>query len=798
MSEKSYKKINIEPFYVGSANATISGDGSIQATAVLEDVIIINRNTNEILHTIQGDGSDVTTLRISPDGNKLAIVYLSQQLKLFNIQDGKFYKSYKLSAAAYISAVDKTSSLFSFGLTDGSVIVWDIEGSFITHNFKGHGSTISALSFYGDFNSKNWKISSGDIMGIVKVWDLVKRKCIFTSKEHNAAVRGVNFNSNGEMFISGGRDNLLMLYNTKNWKEIKSIPLESTIESTGFININNETYIYTGGEGCIMYLWDFKSESLFAKTKKPIETTEELSITEIIQLYENDKKLILVLSDQSILDLDLSIDLNKTNHLIPISRIMAGNHGTIADIRYVGPNKNLLALATNSPSLRIVDLYNAPLDMDIYEGHTDLLNMLDATVDGNWLATASKDNTARIWRFDENINKFKCYAVFDGHASSVTAVGLPRNIIDDYPKFIITASEDLTIKKWTIPKPQTNNIHDDSLPFIVKNSDYTRKAHDKMVHAIDISPNNDFLATASHDRTSKIWDLHAGETLHILRGHKRAVYDISFCHYDRLIATASGDQTVRIWNLEDASCIRSYEGSSNAIQRVEFLNKNQYIIGACADGLIKIWEVNSGECVNTLDNHDNRIWALIVKNNGEEFISADSDGSITIWQDNTDETNAEKELTRKKDIEKDQELRNCILHGNWVQAFKLALELDHPMRLYNVLKECIAKNDDPESKIGSFELEELIGQLEHDKILLLFKRIRDWNTNARLFEVAQKVIRIILDKCDLSKLYQIKGIMQYIDAIIPYSERHYNRFDGLIEQSYILDYVSRKMDELSA
>lgn len=792
MSERSYKKINIEPFYVGSANATISGNGSIQATAVLEDVIIINRDTNEILHTIQGDGSDVTTLRISPDGTKLAIVYLSQQLKLFDISKGEFYKSYKLSAAAYISSADKTSSLFAFGLTDGSVVVWDIEGSFITHNFKGHGSTISALSFYGDFNSKNWKISSGDIMGTVKVWDLVKRKCVFTSKEHTAAVRGVNFNSTGELFVSGGRDNLLMLYNAKTWKEIKSIPLEASVESTGFIEIEGETYIYTGGEGCVMYIWNFKTESLFAKTEKPLETTEELSITEIIQLYEDDERLILVLSDQSILDLDLSIDLDETNHLIPTSRIMAGNHGTIADIKYVGPQKNYLALATNSPSLRIVDLYNKPLDMDLYQGHTDLLNMLDATVDGKWLATASKDNTARLWKFNEDTNRFQCYAVFEGHSASVTAVGLPRNIINDYPKFLISASEDLTIKKWSVPKNPNDK------PIIIKNSDYTRKAHDKMIHAIDISPNNDFLATASHDKTSKIWDLQGGETLYVLRGHKRAVYDISFCKYDRLVVTGSGDQTVRVWNLEDGSCTKSYEGSSNAVQRVDFLNKNQNIIGAGADGLIKIWEVSSGECVNTLDNHDNRIWALVIKDNGEEFVSADSDGSITIWQDNTEEANAEKELAKKIEVEKDQELRNCILHGDWVKAFMLALELNHPMRLYNVLKECISKNEDPDSKIGSFELEKLIGELEEDKILLLFKRIRDWNTNARLFEVAQKVIRVILDNYDLDKLYQIKGIMQYIEAILPYSERHYGRFDGLIEQSYILDYVSRKMDELSA
>lgn len=795
MSQRSYKKINIEPFYIGSANVTISANGVLQATAVLDDVVIINKTSNQVIHTIQGDGTEVTTLRMSPDGSKLAIVYLSHQLKLFDIKEGNFFKTFKLSAASYISAADKTSSLFSFGLTDGSVIVWDIEGSFITHNFKGHGATISALTISGDLNSKNWKVASGDIMGTVKVWDLVKRSNIFTSKEHSSTVRSVNFNKDGTLFITGGRDNLLMLYNVNGnrFKELKSIPLESTIESAGFADIGDNSYIYTGGENCVLYIWDFRSESLFAKTKKPLETTEEIAITDIIKLADIEDQLTIVLSDQTIIDVDISTNIINNNYIIPVLKTFAGNHGTIADIRYVGPDKNLLALATNSPSLRIVDLYEKPLEMSVFEGHKDLLNTIDSTVDGLWIATASKDQTARLWRFNSVSNRFDCYAVFEGHSASVTAVGLPRNNITTHPTFIITASEDLTIKKWSVPKPSDSQ----TFPLIVKTSDYTRKAHDKMIHAIDISPNNDFLATASHDKTAKIWDLQAGETLHILRGHKRAVYDISFCQFDRLIVTGSGDQTARVWDLENGSCMRTYDGSSNAVQRVSFLSKNQFIIGAGADGLIKIWEVSSGECVNTLDNHDNRIWALTVKDTEKEFISADSDGSITIWEDNTDLANAENELLRKEEVEKDQKLRNCILHGDWVQAFKLALQLDHPLRLYNVLKDCIAQNQDKTSKLGSYELESLIPQLQDQEILLLFKRLRDWNTNARFFEVAQKVIRVILDRCDLEKVYQIKGIMQYIDALVPYSERHYSRMDTLIEQSYILDYVSRKMDDLS-
>ena len=69
MSEvkRSYKLKGIEPFYIGAASATFSSDGSVMATAVLEDTIVIDRINNEVLYTFEGDSSEVTALQLSPD-----------------------------------------------------------------------------------------------------------------------------------------------------------------------------------------------------------------------------------------------------------------------------------------------------------------------------------------------------------------------------------------------------------------------------------------------------------------------------------------------------------------------------------------------------------------------------------------------------------------------------------------------------------------------------------------------------------------------------------------------------------
>ncbi|KAH3672193.1 hypothetical protein WICMUC_004422 [Wickerhamomyces mucosus] len=781
----TYINSELAPFYVGGSLASLSSDGAVLATAILEDIVITDLTTNEILHKLEGDGEQITCLQLSPDSSFLAIISQSQQLRIFDLRESKFIKNQKLSSPVFVSATDPTSTLFAFGGSDGSVVVFDIENGFITHSFKGHGSTVSALKFHGELNSSNWKLISGDTTGLIKVWDLVKRKAIATLNEHNSAVRGLAIGGEENKFLlSGGRDDVLMIWDTKYWKLKKTISAQQQVEACGFIN---EELIYSAGGDAVFKIWNLSNDKIFAKTTQPIE---ELLITGV--LPTDDEKLLLVLSDQTLFEIDLT--LIEQNETIQISKKIAGNHGTIADMRYVGPNLNLIALATNSPGLRIIDPINNPLEVEIFEGHTDLLNALDATYDGKWIATAGKDNEARLWRFNEQEEKFETYAIFKGHASSVSAIALPRSENElVYPKFLITGSSDLTIKKWKVPKPSKNN--DDQLPYIVKTSEYTRRAHEKDINSLDISPNDEFFATASYDKTGKVWDLESGETIGILKGHKRGLWDIKFCKYDKVLITASGDKTVKLWSLKEFTCLKTFEGHTNSVQKVEFLNKENQIISTGADGLIKIWDVSLGECLKTYDEHANRIWALIVKNNGEEFITADADGVFQFWVDNTDEINAKEEEESKLRVEQEQSLQNYINSGNWGEAFLLALTLDQPMRLYNVLKSSISANISEEFILGE-EIDSQLIKLNDDQIILLFKRIRTWNVNSKFFQVSQKLIRSLLKNLSIDKLIEIPGLIPLIEAIIPYNERHFSRLDDLVEQSFILDFSIEEMNKL--
>lgn len=793
----TYAHTDIEPIYVGGTSASISTSNGelLLATPLNEDVIITNLDTNEIIYKIPGDGEVITNLTITPDGSYLAMISQSQLLRIFDLNKGSVIKNFKLPSPVYISSVDSTSSLFAFGGSDGVITVWDIENGYVTHSLKGHGTTICSLTFHGELNSQDWRLASGDTMGTVKIWDLVKRRCIHTLKDHNTAVRGVGFDQDGDLFISGGRDNVVIIYNTKNFKTINTFPINEQIEAAGFVSlIDDRQYFYTGGLENVLKIWDIKSGEMRGRSPIPLKTNEELLIIDVIKLYNNN--LYLVISDQTLIELDLQELTPGHGHghgqddeivEFPIVKRIAGNQGIIADIKYVGPEFNLLAMATNSPALRIVDI-EKPLELRVYEGHTDILNAVDVSTDGKWIATASKDNEARLWRWNGELQDFEPFARFQGHAGAITAISLSKS--QNEPKFLITGSSDLTIKKWKIPNTPNS---------IVKTSEYTRRAHDKDINSIDVSPNDEYFATASYDKLGKVWQTDSGETIGVLKGHKRGLWDINFYKFDKLIVTGSGDKTIKVWSLLDFSCKKTLEGHTNSVQRVKFFNREHPQLLSCgADGLIKLWDYKQGEIIKSLDNHDQRIWAMDLKNDGEYFTTADADGKLSFWTDNTEEEVKFKELQAKEKIEQEQSLSNYIKNKDWSNAFLLALTLDHSMRLYNVIKSSIETNEDKDSIIGSFSLENTISLLDDGQLVKLFKKIRDWNVNFKFFEISQKLLNVVLNNFAVDKLTEVPGLMKIMESIIPYNERHYNRIEEMVEQTYVLDYTVEQMNKLIA
>ena len=126
------------------------------------------------------------------------------------------------------------------------------------------------------------------------------------------------------------------------------------------------------------------------------------------------------------------------------------------------------------------------------------------------------------------------------------------------------------------------------------------------------------------------------------------------------------------------------------------------------------------------------------------------------------------------------------------------MSLDQPYRLLKLFTEVISNGATAanNSITGLPEVDEVIATLSDQQLVILLLRVRDWSTNARSSHVAQRILHVILKKCPperLMKLPEIKGI---VEALIPYSDRYLKHVDKLLQESFVVDYILREMDDL--
>ena len=104
----------------------------------------------------------------------------------------------------------------------------------------------------------------------------------------------------------------------------------------------------------------------------------------------------------------------------------------------------------------------------------------------------------------------------------------------------------------------------------------TLEGHSSSVTSVAFSHDSARLASASHDRTVKIWDASSGECLQTLKGHSDSVRSVAFSHDSARLASASGDRTVKIWDASSGECLQTLS-TGNALFKISFDTAGSYL-----------------------------------------------------------------------------------------------------------------------------------------------------------------------------------------------------------------------------
>eukprot|EP00112_Aurelia_sp_Birch-Aquarium-sp1_P018301 Seg435.11 transcript_id=Seg435.11/GoldUCD/mRNA.D3Y31 product="Transducin beta-like protein 3" protein_id=Seg435.11/GoldUCD/D3Y31 len=779
-------KNKLEAFYTGG-KVQFSADGEYCFCACGNKVQVLNTNSGCIIKSLSEDDDEITSFTLSPNDEVLITASRSLLLRQWDWKNGKVTRKFKaLHNSPIICMVfDPTSTLLATGSTDSTIKIWDIVKQYCTHNFRGSQGVVHFVQFHPD--PEKLMLFSSSIDCKIRIWDLNTSKCVSSLEGHFSPVTSLTFLEENQNMISSGRDKVVIFWDLTTRALIKTVPVYESLESVVALPeaeyqwLKNEEdkkgkIFITAGEKGTIRAWSFPAGKFLCSRQasqstagiESNENTEDFVASSIVQcmLHEVLGCVVTVTYDHNIILHDL-----KT---LNVSKQFVGHYDEILDVKFVGDNDSLLSIATNSSQVKVIE--RETMDCRILNGHTETVMSLDASFDGKYIASCSKDNSVRVWRMQDD-KTFKCVATGVGHTRAVGAVSWMKNSTN----YLVTGSQDLTMKCWKIPQI----FEDKNLARL--SASWTSKAHDKDINSVAFSPNDKLVASGSQDKTAKLWLASDGSLYGTLRGHKRGIWCVVFSPVDKCLATASADSTIKIWAIQDLTCVKTLEGHTNSVLKLQFMTRGMQIVSSGSDGLIKVWNVKSNECIKTLDEHTDKVWSLALNNAEDTLVTGGSDSVLNLWKDVTEEEKLMEEAKNDELILKDQELSNLLGEKKYIKAIGLAITLDRPFRVLSIIKELLEKAN------GEHEIEKVIEGLREDQIDSLLKLMRNWNTNAKHCRATQTVLSIVLKTKSPDDLANLSNMKESVEALLPYTERHFNRLNRLLQQSTFLDYTWQSM-----
>jgi cytochrome c len=239
-------------------------------------------------------------------------------------------------------------------------------------------------------------------------------------------------------------------------------------------------------------------------------------------------------------------------------------------------------------------------------GHGGPVRALAVSTDGTQAISGSFDTSAIRWSLSRNAAE----QVMRFHDGAVNAVAFLRD------GRIVTAGADARIAVWT---------SGESRP------DVTFDGHTAPIAGLAVSPAGDWLASASWDRTVRLWPLGGGSP-RIFEGNTQNVNGVAFSRDGRQVMSAGYDATLRIWPVSDGgnAIVRNLPTPLNTVA----VAPDGEIIVAGADG--KTYFLSpQGEVRGELQASATPVIALAISGDGALVAAAGIRGSVAVIDHHT-------------------------------------------------------------------------------------------------------------------------------------------------------------------
>jgi WD40 repeat protein len=247
-------------------------------------------------------------------------------------------------------------------------------------------------------------------------------------------------------------------------------------------------------------------------------------------------------------------------------------------------------------------------------GHVSAVWGMAASRDGRWLASASHDQTVKLW----DGRTMKLIRTLAGHREPLWSIAVSAD-----GKYVASGSFRGVVKVWEAATGEEVKLQG--------------KGHTRLISALIFHPTRPWLVSGSDDGSVRLWDVAAGKELGVLHQFSsEGVHKLAFRPDGRWLAASCTDQTIALWDFSSEPALptppnRQLRGHTSGVWGLAFSADGRTLASGSDQGVIILWDGTTFEPLVTLRGGTRQIRDLSFSADGQLLAGAAYAGPTIVW-----------------------------------------------------------------------------------------------------------------------------------------------------------------------